>query len=893
MKVFKILSIKLNINLNLMSKNNSYSKNNISLTQEYNAFPSFNVSKTHKMEDKKSSKIMSLNSTPNTLNNKNYHSLYCSSIYNTFSNEREKERKKKSIPMSLSGKSSKKYFSISQGYPNLSKSFNKKYRINKKNKTYINYLETKNNKYIGIDLNLVSNSSRRKTENNEKFLRDKIKIKIINSNKGENLVSPKKNKTDIKENKDEYYIYENENEEKKDNDKISNQENIKKFELNSSTPSHLKQNSHLENASVNQSTPVISFHAYEADSSPTNYIRSYSNINNMTFLTNNNGKKNKNNEDDEKKSISQFFLNQSEFTYSNNSNKKSEKEEEKKVMEKINMKSKNKNYKKKKRKDNYFNVEDININDFYFNNKENEKNCFQNTIEEKEEEYLNSINNKLKISKGKETLEELMKNSEEQDTIYQPKKQEENNNEMEKEEIKLIKELEEEKEKSKKEEERIRYLNKEKEENDLKIEKIKEIKNLIKKEQIYRKNLEKKAELLEMKLKNEEIKNIYGDENDVNRNIELKNTNFMNNVNQVTFNVPKSTINAKLNFNYFSGTINDIEKEDKRVFVSPINYNNSEKEKSVLKKENSNSSYFYDYGSNSIINSGIFNGISINANKKDNNKLERHNFTVQKSYNKIFQKNNPEKQFQIEIKPKEINKNKNNENIFTSFNFELINNNNNSNNKKTITKESFINNNINLMKENNDQNYQISFCNKNTLEYQKETKDKTITKDASTQYYQNILDKNNKNSSLLKNYITSTGKDNHLKAEFKTEFLNKTKNILFDFEEFKSNYKIINKEKSNRSILNINNIPRIEAKKKINMINKIPHHNKIGRNKDKIWNEYSINNCNNSKFGTTEESFGLYTINKNKFNRKPNSFVFPANPFDSVNKAREYFFFND
>jgi hypothetical protein len=133
-----------------------------------------------------------------------------------------------------------------------------------------------------------------------------------------------------------------------------------------------------------------------------------------------------------------------------------------------------------------------------------------------------------------------------------------------------INESEEEKEKSKKEEERIRYLNKEKEENDLKIEKIKEIKNLIKKEQIYRKNLEKKAELLEMKLKNEEIKNIYGDENDVNKNIELKNTNFMNNVNQVTFNVPKSTINAKLNFNYFSGTINDIEKEDKRVFVSPI-----------------------------------------------------------------------------------------------------------------------------------------------------------------------------------------------------------------------------------------------------------------------------------------------------------------------------------
>ena len=79
-----------------------------------------------------------------------------------------------------------------------------------------------------------------------------------------------------------------------------------------------------------------------------------------------------------------------------------------------------------------------------------------------------------------------------------------------------------------------------------------------------------------MKLKNEEIKSIYEDENNNvnntnNKNLELKNTNFMNNVNQVTFNVPKSTINAKLNFNYFTGTINDIEKEDKKAFIPQIN----------------------------------------------------------------------------------------------------------------------------------------------------------------------------------------------------------------------------------------------------------------------------------------------------------------------------------
>ena len=47
---------------------------------------------------------------------------------------------------------------------------------------------------------------------------------------------------------------------------------VKKIELNSSVSSHIRQNSNLENASVNQSTPVTSFHLKEADSSPTNYI---------------------------------------------------------------------------------------------------------------------------------------------------------------------------------------------------------------------------------------------------------------------------------------------------------------------------------------------------------------------------------------------------------------------------------------------------------------------------------------------------------------------------------------------------------------------------------------------------------------------------------------------
>ena len=194
-----------------MSKSISYSNNNITSTQEHsNALSAFfNTSKIYKKNDelKKNTKIKttSLNSTPNTLNNKNFKSFCNATINNTYSNEIGKERKINRIPMSLSGKSSKRYFSVSQGNPKFSKSFNKKYTINKNNQNnYINYLEPKNNKYIGIDLNLVSNSSRRKNENTKKFFRDKVNLKIINNNNNneifeENYLSPrKKNERRIK-----------------------------------------------------------------------------------------------------------------------------------------------------------------------------------------------------------------------------------------------------------------------------------------------------------------------------------------------------------------------------------------------------------------------------------------------------------------------------------------------------------------------------------------------------------------------------------------------------------------------------------------------------------------------------------------------------------------------
>ena len=91
----------------------------------------------------------------------------------------------------------------------------------------------------------------------------------------------------------------------------------------------------------------------------------------------------------------------------------------------------------------------------------------------------------------------------------------------------------------------------------------------------------------------------------------------------MTFNAPKSTLNAKLNFNYFTGIQKENEKPEKlgnKTFINPINFiNNIKESKNNLKEENSSNSYFYDYGSNTIINTGIFNISSIKVNKAQYN----------------------------------------------------------------------------------------------------------------------------------------------------------------------------------------------------------------------------------------------------------------------------------
>ena len=776
-----------------MSKNISYSNNNnISSTQEYSSNNPlavfFNTSKIYNYNNDKKIKIFSLDSTPNLINKKkiqNYNKI----INNTFSNE--KTKKINNIPLSNSSKSSRRCLSVSQG--------------NKTKTNYISYLNPKNNKYLGINLNLVSNSSHRKNETNKSYFRDKINIKtIINNNDYRN--------------KDKKHVENNENIEINNNNvlKKNNIKNIKKLETQSilnesantkiskntkknelnSSQSHAKQSSLLENASVNQSTPVSSFHPYEADSSPTNYI-----INNN--------------------------LNQSQFTYLNNSNKISEKEDEKRIgekLDKINKLRKNKKNKKKISNNNIDGLDIINI-----SNSENE-NHTQNTIEEKEEEYLNSMNSKF--LKTKDNINNL------QETII--KKTEESKIED-------------------------------------KIEKIVELEEDIKENQIYKINKEKRDKLLEIKKKNEEIKNSYEKEKE-------KEKNMISTYNKISYNKPKSTYNTKLNFNYFLESKKE-EKEEKKekeniiqnksYIINPINFINL-RQSEDKKQENS---YFFNYGSSAIIDTGIFVSPLINNIYGNNkNKIEKQNFTIKKE--KLTDKiNNPEKQSQFEIKAEKIENKKIFNNTFTSFNFAI--NNNKDNNKRSYLKKNIKKNLINDIIHSKDNEIQII----NSINNNNNISEKTETKDASTQFFEEIKDnKNKKNNLFYRNYIKSLSNNNTLKTEFKNQFLDNSNKVIIDFDE-------INKKNKTINFYN-NKVFNTTYNQTLNLMNKIPHHQKTRRNSNSIWNDFSSNIKKNNEQNNLFNGTSIFNKN-NKFNRKRNTFVYPANPFDSINKAREYFFFNN
>ena len=352
-------------------------------------------------------------------------------------------------------------------------------------------------------------------------------------------------------------------------------------------------------------------------------------------------------------------------------------------------------------------------------------------------------------------------------------------------------------------------------------------------------------------------------------------------MNQIAFNEPKYTINAKLNFNYYSvnnckeGNNNKTENNE----INQINYNNLKNE---LKEKYP---LFYDYGTNPTIHTA-FQRPSINNKYKflnnDLNKLEekKENYNIKEANNKI----KPEMQFQIEISTKKEEK-KENRNTLSSFNFGIIKR-GNSYCKKKILRKCLINDinkeNININKKSNELD-----LNKNNTINKKDLKEKKL-KDSSTQYSKEIFDKNNNSYLPIKDYINNSEYVNYSKNKFKNEFIKR--NILFDFEGFKTNYELINKQTEyNKEDKNEHITSKIEIK---NIINNFPHHNKIGRNKWTLSNEYSLNNINSRT--KTGQNQGFFSIDKtDKFNRKLNSSVLPANPFDSINKAREYFFFNN
>ena len=538
-------------------------------------------------------------------------------------------------------------------------------------------------------------------------------------------------------------------------------------------------------------------------------------------------------------------------------------------LERMNKYNIDKDNRKKKRtekinNENNYNKSYINNNNIDDNNINNP--LSRNRIEEKEEEYINSLNNKLQISKEKENR----KTEENENIEMELSNKSSHEKSIQNKPIQDISNIE------KKKEENISYSKIEKE-NELEKKEIKE-----KIDNLYSNNFEVKDNLLEIKNKNNEIKN---EKEKTKKKIRIQNTNFINNVNKVDFKSPKYTINAKLNFNYYSVNNYKEEKNNKteNEEINQINYNNLNVANELKEKYQ----LFYDYGTSASIHT-VFQRSSINNNL---NKLEgkKENYNIKEIENKKKQ----EKQFQREIATKKEEKKENN-NTFSSFNFGFIKK-DNSYYKKKILREYLMNdmNDINKENINNNEINSHNNLNKNNIENKRDLKEKKLTKDSSIQNSKEIFDKNNKSYLPLKDYIKNSEYNNSIKNKLKNECIKC--NNLFDFEGFKTNYKLINKQTEyNKEDKKFNNeIKTLKTDIKFEKINNFPHHNILGRNKWTLWNEYS-NNTNTNRRKKIGNNLGFFSTDKtNKFNRKLNSSVLPANPFDSISKAREYFFFND
>ena len=256
----------------------------------------------------------------------------------------------------------------------------------------------------------------------------------------------------------------------------------------------------------------------------------------------------------------------------------------------------------------------------------------------------------------------------------------------------------------------------------------------------------------------------------------------------------------------------------------------------------------------------------------DNSKIRRS------SINNIFRKN-------------KNNKNSLDFNNDNNNNIKNINNNNN-NNDNNDNNNNIKNNNIIKSFLNNSNYYKSKF--NSIFDYgnpNKKANNNTIFYDIEPEITENNMKKNK--AIIMKNKFFSLGLENYSINN------NNYKNIENDgFFNLKS--KILNDD-------------IIKTNKKT--YGKIPHHSNRNENKKDNLNETKNGNLwikdfsfnNNITLGNTEQSSGylmnsssMNTINNNNsrskiaFKKKNNSsLICPANPFDTVNEAKEYFFFND
>lgn len=573
-------------------------------------------------------------------------------------------------------------------------------------------------------------------------------------------------------------------------------------------------------------------------------------------------------------------------------------------------------------------------------------------LEENEKEEKEIMERIEKLRREKEKKEEI---DLEEKELRKKLEEEKRKKKFEEDRIKNLKIEEEEKMKEilEKEDEKIKIVKKEEE---LKKKELEKIKEELKKEEQQRKNLEKKADLLEIKIRNKKqgeknkTDNLTNDSIGIDFKSTYSHTNtklyfdYSSNPNSVE-NINKDDLNNKnntdINKTYIFNRINSAKSSKKyisdRLDSSCYNYSYGTNP-NIITRNNDNSIINKNYKSSN--EEKKYESIKIDdiPPKKKENKI---------NFSNSFCRSNSLTQFRMEIISENTNKKYNKNYSFSSFNFKI-------NNKKSNFQNN-INKYFNELNENSEEiNNVNSDGNDNIVsKILKENNNRTSTKDVSTQYQEYYYNNENfndiKNKLFFRNKKYSRG-NNTEKPEIRRSFSNYSKisipkkishennssnennnsvlfapknNTLFEYSQFKSNYeKLKSCKKLNSTNFCTDNLFRVNTLKKkgnypynngdefyrkktyVNMLDnkrntydKIPHHLKTDKNDGGLWSDFSMSG--NKARGLTEQSSSIYSINgsylsnKNKFNRKINTSVLPANPFDSVNEAREYFFFHD